>query len=91
MDKQVSTISHLHQHLFDSFDLEEEEIHRLLGDILGFFDATIEEYIQTRHLELKAQGLKNEDIYMTIQSEMEIRRFKAPSLSIRQIRRIIYG
>ena len=47
--------------------------------------------IQARHLELKAQGLNNEDIYTSIQQEIEKRRFKAPSLSIRQIRRIIYG
>ena len=91
MVEQYPNISNLSQHLLDTFDLDREELNRLLDDILNFFDSTIEEYIQIRHLDLKALGLKNEEIYRTLQQEIERTRFKAPTLSLRQIRRIIYG
>ena len=91
MGEQFPNISNLSQHLLDTFDLDKEELHRLFDDILSYFDSTIEEYIQIRHLDLKALGLKNEEIYRKLQQEIERMRFKAPKLSLRQIRRIIYG
>lgn len=54
MGEQFPNISNLSQHLLDTFDLDREELNRLLDDILNFFNSTIEEYIQTRHLDLKA-------------------------------------
>ena len=91
MEQQLPPISNLHQYLIESYNLHREDIPRLLGDVLGFFSATLEEYVQSRHLDLKALGLRNEEIYMTLQQEIEERRFKAPTLSLRQIRRMIYG
>jgi hypothetical protein len=91
MGQQTQPISHLQQHLFNTFNLKTEDIPRLLGDIFGFFNLTLEDFVQSRHLDLKAIGLKNEEIYLTLQKEVEERRFKAPLLSLRQIRRMIYG
>ncbi len=64
---------------------------RLIDDVLSDFDETLERFVQRRHLELKAQGLKNEAIYAQLIAEVAGRRFLAPELSTRQIRRMIYG
>ncbi len=91
MGQQMQSISDLQNHLINTFNLKTEDIPRLLGDVFGFFNLTLEDFVQSRHLDLKAIGLKNEEIYLTLQKEVEERRFKAPVLSLRQIRRMIYG
>ncbi|MEW6184527.1 MAG: hypothetical protein AB1585_02165 [Thermodesulfobacteriota bacterium] len=91
MGQSLSPVAFLHQHLRESFQIKTDDIPRLLEDIFGFFSSTLEDFVQSRHLDLKATGIKNEEIYRTLQKEIEERRFKAPSLSIRQIRRMIYG
>ncbi len=66
--------------------------HRLVLDVLANYDETIEEFVQRRHQELKNDaGLKNEEIYKKIVSEIPHRRFSAPTLTKRQVRRLIYG
>jgi hypothetical protein len=64
---------------------------RLVQDILAQFNETVDEFVQRRHLELKARGYKNADIYEQVRREVALRRFVAPVLSERQIRRLIYG
>lgn len=64
---------------------------RLVQDILAQFNETIDQFVQRRHLELKARGYKNPAIYEQVRSEVASRRFVAPALSERQIRRLIYG
>lgn len=64
---------------------------RLVEDILSRFDETLERFVQRRHLELKAEGLRNEEIYARLIEEVAGRRFVAPELSTRQVRRMIYG
>jgi len=64
---------------------------RLIEDVLSRFDETLERFVQRRHLELKAEGLMNEAIYERLMGEVASRRFVAPELSTRQIRRMIYG
>lgn len=64
---------------------------RLVEDILIQFDETLEHFVQRRHLELKATGLKNAVIYEQLQAEVAGRRFVSPHLTERQIRRLIYG
>jgi len=64
---------------------------RLVQDILAQFDETVDQFVQRRHLELKARGYKNPAIYEQVLSEVASRRFVAPALSERQIRRLIYG
>lgn len=64
---------------------------RLVDDILAAYDETLERFIQRRHLELKAEGLKNAAIYAQLIEEASGRRFVAPALSARQVRRMIYG
>ena len=65
---------------------------RLTLEVLAEYNETLEEFVTRRHGELKAvQGLKNERIYRRIREELASRRFAAPELSERQIRRMIYG
>lgn len=57
-------------------------------DCLGF---ELDEYIARRHTELQGAGCTGEQIYQRIADELPRLRFKAPALSVRQIRRRIYG
>lgn len=91
MGQPHGSVQDLEQHLLSSYNLDNRDLPRLLEDIAGFFDMTLEEFVQLRHRQLRHQGLKNEEIYLRLLEEIEERRFKAPSLSIRQIRRLIYG
>jgi hypothetical protein len=47
--------------------------------------------VRRRHRELQREGLANEEIFARIGEEVTARRFRAPQLSARQLRRIVYG
>ncbi|MDC7234498.1 MAG: hypothetical protein PQJ58_14795 [Spirochaetales bacterium] len=78
-------------HLLSSYPLEEEVLDHLLDDLGEYFSDDLPDFISRRHQQLQREGLKNTEIYKRIQKEIEERRFTAGSLSIRQIRRSIYG
>jgi hypothetical protein len=88
---EITSDDAFRNHLKSVYDVSDDVVERLFDEIVGHFDLTIEDYVQKRHLELQAGGAGNENAYLRIQRELETRRFKAPSLSTRQIRRIIYG
>lgn len=67
------------------------EAKRLVDEVLGFLAETPEAFIRRRHLALQSQGLANDAIYSQLVTEVERLRFRAPPLTARQIRRIIYG
>lgn len=71
--------------------LSRTETERLVREIVAFFSESIEDYVARRHRELRAHGLRNETIYARISAELAERRFAAPPLTERQIRRLIYG
>lgn len=64
---------------------------RVVAEVLDAFEATVDDFIAVRHDELQRQGWPNDAIYQQIRRELEGRRFRAPELSDRQIRRRIYG
>ena len=74
-----------------TYALNENDFERLLEDINVFYDLEIKDFIRIRHLELKSNGLKNDQIYAFLKKEIEARRFKNGQISERQIRRMIYG
>jgi hypothetical protein len=79
-------------HLCHSSDLLSSEAERIVAEVIAYFDETPEDYIRRRHLELKQDlGLGNPQIFSRIETEMAQLVFAAPTLSQRQIRRIIYG
>lgn len=79
------------QYLLSSYSLEETDLYRLLDDLSGAFDNSVESYIQKRHLSLQREGKRNVVIYDILQKEIKTQRFLGPDLSVRQIRRAIYG
>ena len=64
---------------------------RVVDDVVAYFAEPVESVVRRRHRELQARGLANPDIYERIAAELAVRPVAAPSLSSRQIRRIVYG
>jgi hypothetical protein len=78
-------------HLVRSTSLAPGEAARVVLDVLAYFDETAEEYVRRRHRELRAAGLRNEAIFARIAEELPRRAVAPPPLSLRQLRRIVYG
>jgi hypothetical protein len=64
---------------------------RVVADVVTYFDETVEEFVRRRHAELRRRQRKNDEIWPELAAEMGQRRFAAPELSARQLRRIVYG
>ncbi|WP_049577860.1 hypothetical protein [Streptomyces sp. SBT349] len=78
-------------HLVRSTPLARGEAARVVLDVLAYFDETAEEFVRRRHRELRSQGLTNAAIFQRIADELPHRAVAPPELSLRQLRRIIYG
>ena len=88
---EPTDLGDLIDYLVRSSRLTRPEAVRMLNEVLEFLSDTPEDYIRRRHLHLQAQGLANEAIFNQIAAELPRRRFRAPELTQRQIRRVIYG
>ena len=84
-------LNELIEYLARSSRLSPAEAHRLVQEVLAFMNETPEDFIRRRHLQLQTQGVSNQVIFRQLASELTQRRFRAPVLSERQIRRVIYG
>jgi hypothetical protein len=78
-------------YLEEKFALGPEELGLLLDDLWAFTEETVEEFVRRRHGELQREGLRNEAIYRRLAEEAAGGRFRGAPLSLRQVRRIIYG
>lgn len=78
-------------HLTRTTGLPPGECARVVADVLTYFDETTEAYVRRRHTELRAAGLVNDEIFRRVAAELRHRRVAAPDLSLRQLRRIVYG
>ncbi|MDH6109698.1 hypothetical protein P3T36_000469 [Kitasatospora sp. MAP12-15] len=78
-------------HLTRTSALGPGEAARVVAEVLAYFSESATEYVQRRHGELQARGLTNEQIFGRIAEELPARRVAAPELSLRQLRRIVYG
>jgi hypothetical protein len=75
-----------------STGLPEATASRVVADVAAYFGETVDEFVVRRHAELQAKGNKrNDDIWPQLAAELAGRRFRAESLSERQLRRIVYG
>ena len=81
----------LEQRLSGVAGVPSQSVERVAGEVLDLFGQTLDDFITARHSELQQEGYSTTAIYRHIQSEIEEWRFKAPPLSLRQIRRRIYG
>lgn len=77
--------------LLATYNIEPSTLERLHDDFLELWSEPLEEWVRNRHLALQKAGLSNEGIYQRIMAEKTTMRFPAGELSLRQIRRIIYG
>nr|WP_206321990.1 hypothetical protein [Streptomyces sp. HNM0575] len=71
--------------------LQRGEAARIVLDVLAYFDETTEEFVRRRHRELQSRGNNNPQIFERILSELPHRAVAPPELSLRQLRRIVYG
>jgi hypothetical protein len=78
-------------HVARTSGLDPARAARLVGDVLAALDDQPEAYVRRRHRALQAEGVANPESFQRIADELAGWRFRAPALSARQIRRIIYG
>ena len=81
----------LARYLVASTGLPQSTAVRVIADVATYFNETIEEFVCRRHAELQQRQRKNDEIWPLIAAELGQRRFAAPGLSERQLRRIVYG
>ncbi len=81
----------LARYLAASTGLPQSTAMRVIADITTYFSETAEEFVRRRHAELRRGQRKNDEIWPVIAAELSQRRFAAPGLSERQLRRLVYG
>ncbi|MHB8438376.1 MAG: hypothetical protein ACYDD4_04350 [Acidimicrobiales bacterium] len=85
------SVDELVAHLARSSGLGSGVTERLVSEVVEWFSESPEAFVRRRHRELQAEGLTNDPIFERVQGELTSRRFAAPALSARQMRRIVYG
>jgi hypothetical protein len=78
-------------HLARTSPLSPGEAARVVAEVLGYFSESAEEFVRRRHRELKSGGLTNDQAFARIAAELPTRRVVPPQLSLRQLRRVVYG
>ncbi len=93
--RSVPASPHPHEdllaHLARTTALDQGEAARVVAEVLAYFAETTEEYVRRRHGELQARGLTNDRIFTRLGGELAARRVAAPQLTVRQLRRMVYG
>jgi hypothetical protein len=85
MDRELDRLS-------TALGLPVDQVARLLEELRALYSQTLPDFVRSRHTEYKQQaGLRNEEAYRRIQEDIQQWRFRAPEISIRQIRRMIHG
>jgi hypothetical protein len=79
------------RHVIATTGLSPATATRVVADVVAYFDETVEDYVRRRHHELRLRQLKNAQIWSVITGEIDARRFGAPVMTERQLRRIVYG
>jgi hypothetical protein len=79
------------RHVAASTGLPEAIAIRVVADVTAYFNETVEEFVQRRHGEMRYRQRKNDEIWPLIAAELGARKFSAPDLSERQLRRMVYG
>jgi hypothetical protein len=80
----------LARYLAASTGLPQPTAVRVIADVTTYFGETIEEFVRRRHDELQRRQHKNDEIWPLIAAELGQRRFAAPPMSERQLRRRVY-
>ncbi|MGE4425289.1 MAG: hypothetical protein AB7G37_02420 [Solirubrobacteraceae bacterium] len=80
----------LRAHLAQTTPLSPSEADRVIAEVLAWFGEDVPTFVRRRHAELQRRGLRNPQAFERIAAELPARRFTAPPLSLRQLRRIVY-
>ncbi|WP_248579424.1 hypothetical protein [Nocardioides sp. InS609-2] len=91
MSADQSSPDELAAHVVATTGLSATDAQRVIDDVVAFLREPVEAYVRRRHTELKTYGAKNPEIYDQIAIELAQRVVAAPQLTVRQLRRIIYG
>ncbi|MBI5104661.1 MAG: hypothetical protein HZB46_06690 [Solirubrobacterales bacterium] len=78
-------------HLQRTTGLPRQEAGRIVEDVLAYYAETAAQYVGRRHRELQRDGVVNAEAFERIAAELPRRRVAAPDLSVRQLRRLVYG
>ena len=81
----------LARYLAASTGLPQSTAVRVVADVTTYFGETIEDFVRRRHAELQRSQHRNDQIWPVLAAELGQRRFAAPGLSERQLRRLVYG
>ena len=87
----ASDLEDLVAHLHRTADLDLGTARRVVEEVLAWHEEDLETYVRRRHRELQGEGVANADAFERLAGELKRRRVRAPELSVRQIRRVIYG
>jgi hypothetical protein len=79
------------EHLERTTRLSHAEAERVVAEVLDYFSESLEAFVTRRHAELQGEELRNPEIFARLLAETRQRRFAAPTLSERQVRRMVYG
>jgi hypothetical protein len=71
--------------------LSPAEARRVIDDVLAWYGEKVEEVVRRRHTELQSRGVRNAQAFPLIAAELARRLVAPPELSLRQLRRIVYG
>ncbi|MEV6652408.1 hypothetical protein [Streptomyces sp. NPDC051219] len=91
LERRPSAHDDLVDHLVRSTPLQRGEAARVVLDVLAYFDEKTEEFVRRRHRELQSGGLTNTEIFERIAAELPHRAVAPPDLTLRQLRRLVYG
>jgi hypothetical protein len=71
--------------------LSHPEARRVIDDVLSWYAQPVEVVVRRRHVELQKHGVRNLQAFPQIAAELSDRLVAPPPLSLRQLRRIVYG
>lgn len=74
-----------------STGLTHGEAARVIEDVLAWYRQRVDDVVRRRHAELKINGVRNAQAFPRIAAELRHRLVAPPELSLRQLRRIVYG
>lgn len=78
-------------HLVRTTSMPSPLVRRVVAEVISYYSEPVDDFVRRRHGELRSSGLTNPDIFEALAKELEDRRFPAPPLSERQLRRVVYG
>ena len=77
--------------LSQTYSLDKDLVRRLGEEFRALTAETLEEFVIRQHRTYQNQGLANDEIFRRLQQEAGQGRFRPEPLTLRQVRRLIYG